>query len=190
MRMRALLAMSVALIATACSGPMIVNDADDNASDFFRHAAAGRDLRAVIVGNPFNVAKTVTDAAVVDSMQGRFTGAPTHLTTAPGDNNHRPQARVVVVLDADAGMSGRKVCKSSDPAHEVAGTRSGERLRVLAAFCESGLSYAEARGSIPRPADPGDPAFRALLGSMAYMLIPSERPKSDDNSPVLILSMH
>ncbi len=169
-----------ALLAAACSGPRFVTDYRGGVEMFFAHAAGGKDLRAVIVGNPFPVLKAETDAYTVAAMQGRFRGPVTNLTTTPSQNSHLP-ARVFVIFDPSPGLHPPAVCTVRNP-ETLPRIAPTERLHLMVTFCEGDTLYAEVRGSAPRPASPTDPAFANLLSQAAFVLIPQDKQFGSDRN--------
>jgi hypothetical protein len=80
----------------------------------FGYAAGGRDLRVIIVGNPFGGDQAAFGRVVTDAMQGRNLGPQTNFTTTPGPSA-REIYRVVMVFDPPNGLSADTTCQS-DPA--------------------------------------------------------------------------
>lgn len=172
MRFRLVWILAALLALPSCSGPVIINDYQGGIIHFFQYAASGRDLRAVIVGTLFNEPKAVSDARVINAMQGRFGGVVTNLTTTPSANS-RPQARLYVILDHFVGLHAASLCRNPNP-ELVPRYSAPDRMRALLAFCEGDTLYAEAQGSIPRPASAWDRSVDQLLSSLASVLIPQD----------------
>ncbi|TSD82293.1 hypothetical protein FFK22_042030, partial [Mycobacterium sp. KBS0706] len=88
MRLRKIVVIS-ALVASGCSGPrVVVEDVNPlySRTEFFA-AADGRDLRTIVLGNPFGV--SAFDGAVTGIMTSTPVGPKTRFTTNPGPSANR-----------------------------------------------------------------------------------------------------
>lgn len=141
----------------------------------FGYAAGGRDLRVVIVGNPFGGDQSALDRSVTNAMQGRNFGQETNFTTTPGPSA-REMYRVVIVFDPPIGIGGDTVC-STDPATLPPTAGGGEAVVLAAAFCRSERALTSVRGDIGRAAGPEDPAFVALIEQVTRDLFPPKQRK-------------
>ncbi|MBE9553733.1 MAG: hypothetical protein IMF05_09760, partial [Proteobacteria bacterium] len=86
MRIRhCLLAAALAVAACAAGGVRLTQQeiAPSYSPGEFAYAGAGRDMRVVVVGNPFGGDRAVFERAVTDAMQGRHWGQRTNFTTTP-----------------------------------------------------------------------------------------------------------
>ena len=135
----------------------------------FSHGAGGRDMRTVILGNPFALPK---DEAVIDSIQGMNNGPVTHFTTRPSADARAPY-RIVILFEPPKTLVYRHLC--GDAAALQSAARDG-RLRVSIAFCVNDSLYAHVDSSIPSTDSPHDPAFRKMMARATFLLIPSVDP--------------
>ena len=138
----------------------------------FSHGAGGRDMRTVILGNPFAMPKDEADEAVIDSIQGMNNGPVTHFTTRPSADALAPY-RIVILFEPPKTLVYRHLC--GDAAALESEARDG-RLRVSIAFCVNDSLYAHVDSSIPRADSPHDPAFRKMMGRATFLLIPPVDP--------------
>ncbi|MDP6805207.1 MAG: hypothetical protein QF902_07720 [Rhodospirillales bacterium] len=138
----------------------------------FNYGAGGRDLRTVVLGNPFAMPKVVIDEAVIDSIQGMNNGPVTHFTIAPS-NDARAPYRVVILFDPPKTLAWRDLCGNAAALESVA---RDARLRVSIAFCVNEPLYAHVDSSIPSADSPDDPAFRKMMGRATFLLIPPRDP--------------
>ena len=130
----------------------------------FRYAAAGRDFRTMIYGNPTVASKDAFDDAVIAAMQGRNWGPRTNFTTTPSENA-REAYRVVMIFSGDRYFGGDAACRDVD---ESALAPVSDWVELQSAFCfrDQALSYAHVRTAAFRaPDDPrlGDAVSQAVL---------------------------
>ncbi|MFQ5958728.1 MAG: hypothetical protein ACE5LF_05100 [Alphaproteobacteria bacterium] len=172
-----------ALLLAACAGGVQVTHVEHEAANFpdvFRYAAADRDLRTQIYGNPTGAPVETFNSAVVAAMQGRNGGARTHFTTAPSASA-RDGYRVVLAFSRDPLLSGRAVCLGVAPEALAAAT---DTAHLRAAFCyrERALAYVELASD--SWASPSDPRLARTVGSAVWQLFPPydpDRPNNDGN---------
>lgn len=121
-------------------------------------------------GAPFARGLALDGAAFARDVTTAFT-IPTLRFTA--DKAAAPQSdhRLVWAFDAPEALKLEALCAGGVPASVV---RKAEIVQVTAAYCHEGRLYAVARGSVTRPRDAGDPAWRQLVQQIARHLI-SER---------------
>ncbi len=136
----------------------------------FGLAAGGRDLRVVIVGNPFAGDRAAFEQAVIDAMQGRNLGQQTNFTTTPGPDANETY-RVVLVFGAPADLTGTQVC-ASDPPGVSPGPYGGGRLDLFAVFCRASEAVSQLAAVIQGADGPGDPLFVELVGQTTRGLFP------------------
>ncbi len=161
-----------ALVLPACGGDVISGAIHRaGASDHFA-ASGGRDLKTVIIGNPFKQSKEQADAAIVAAMQGHHPGPRTRFTTTPG-----PSAigvyRITIMFDPPRTADAADLCSGQ----AGAATAAAQGFRLLAAFCadEWPLTSVDALvGSRFESAD--HPAVHRLIAEVMRELIPAEDP--------------
>ncbi len=181
-----LAALAAALFIAACGTQIydvqfLAGEYGDSERSAFRYAGADRDFETVIIGNPFDVPKLVTDRAVIDAMQGRDKGMNTRFSTAPR-NPYRP-FRIVMAFNPDPANGIRALCH--DPAAVGSGA-GGDRLVLAAAFCYGRKLEFSVGSSMPAMASPHDPGFRRMVGRLLYHFVPYEsmiddEPDDDDD---------
>ena len=171
---------SVLLLAPAACGDQVVRvggqmmSGSYNAGEF-GYAAGERDLRVVIVGNPFRGERIAFERVVTDAMRGRNHGQKTNFTTSPGPSA-RKEYRVVMVFNPQANLIGDKVCQG-DPLALPTTAGEGTAVSLVAVSCRSDRSLAQVRGDIDTAAGPDDPIFGALVGQSTRALFPNNRRK-------------
>lgn len=169
---------AVALATSACSGEIMTSQLHRANSDgFFSYGAGTGEMWTVVVGNPFPVSKDTLDQIVTQALEKNHNGPMTHFTTTPskpGNDN----IRVVVALNTPPSMdNGRTLC--GDPAAIPTGS-TGERLRATVGFCIDSDLYSSVNISTPAVASPADPAFKHMIASAMWQLIPARDPLSTD----------
>jgi hypothetical protein len=181
---RPILAVAVAVagsVAVAgCASAVLMQSSNDTQTTpgllgTFIYAGAGRDMRTVILGNPFSAPQAEVDRLITDAMQGRNNGPPTHFTTTPAENA-RAGYSVVMMFDPPRGMPKKNICDDTGrPIPEP----PGERIRLLTGFCAGGELLSWVVASISRVAAPSDPAFADMVSQSTRNLIPSRDDDAD-----------
>ena len=167
-----------AALLAGCTGEIMQSRIErPSALNYFQYAAAPGETRAVVVGNPFPVAKQVVDRAVVDAMQRNHNGPMTHFTTQPGPDAH-PNYRIVMAFNTPVGFHPYALCRNPDAISSRPG--GGARVQVLAGFCVADKLYSQAKVSAPAMASPGDPRFAQMIRSAMWELVPREDPFDKD----------
>jgi len=138
----------------------------------FAYAGGGRDLRVVVVGNPFGGDQAVFEKMVTDAMQGQHWGQTVNFTTDPGADA-RIRYRVVLLFNPPRALNSLKLC--SESASALPSASVGQAIELFAAFCHGKRLRTGIKGHIAGAAGPGDPAFRALVGQVTNGLFPPDR---------------
>lgn len=138
----------------------------------FAYAGASRDMRVVIVGNPFGGDRAAFETAVTGAMQGQHWGQRTHFTTTPGPSA-RDRYRVVMLFDPPRSLNSARLCH--DDASTLPSESTAEGITLFAAFCRRKRSRTEIKGYISGAAGADDPAFRSLVGQVTNGLFPPDR---------------
>lgn len=138
----------------------------------FAYVGAGRDLRVVVVGNPFGADRAAFETAVTGAMQGRHWGQRTNFTTTPGPSA-RARYRVVLLFNPPRSLNGARLCHD-DPSILPSQT-TADGIVLFAAFCRGKRSRTEIKGYVSGAAGPDDPAFRELVGQVTNGLFPPNR---------------
>jgi len=164
------------LAVAGCAGMSMVSPPNYGrySSSDFAWAAGGRDLRVVVRGNPSSLPDPVFRQQVVDAMQGKNPGPPTHFTLTP-DASARPDYRVVLVFDAPGTLAGYEVCRGDPPVDVVA--PRGRPVRVAAAFCWRDEALSDTGASAPALGPDPRPQLETLMGSLIPTLLPLENPR-------------
>ena len=140
----------------------------------FAYGAADRDLRVVIVGNPFGGDSQAFGTAVTDAMQGQHFGQHTNFTTTPGPEA-RLAYRVVLVFGPPAGMNAARQCR--EEALAVQTVRTNDQIELSGAFCRGDNPMTRIRGRVSGAANAQDPAFQALVCQVTNGLFPPDRER-------------
>ncbi|MHC4984223.1 MAG: hypothetical protein ACYTF6_13785 [Planctomycetota bacterium] len=138
----------------------------------FAYAGAGRDMRVVVIGNPFRDDRASFERAVTDAMQGQHWGQRTNFTTTPGPGASK-RYRVVMLFNPPRSLGGARLCR--EDSSKLPTESAGEGITLFAAFCRRKRTRTEIKGYITGVAGPDDPAFRALVGQVTNGLFPPDR---------------
>lgn len=171
-------ALALCALAAACTNERVVAGQPSSAytQAEVSYAASDRDLRVVILGNPFGVDPQSFGRLVTDDMQNHIIGVKTHFTTTP-NATARPDYRVVLAFNPTQTMLNSYLC-SGQP---IQTSPPGGPIVLLGAFCRGGGALSTATGWLDRPQGPTDPDFRHLISDMTYALFPSS--SSDAGCP-------
>lgn len=173
-----------------CSGVDQVNQTE--VSGTYTAAAVSdavfdRDLKTVVIGDPFAtaatpVAKPAFDQAVVDLLTSAGTRPATHYTTTPGATA-KPDYRIVLAFNTAAKRPAGQLCMAADPAASETvlapppGTGPVD-VSVQAALCHGGGAMTAANGVVSAVSGPDAPGFRHLLWDVGYSLFPVNDSRS------------
>ncbi|MGC2856563.1 hypothetical protein ACM64Y_13905 [Novispirillum sp. DQ9] len=129
---------------------------------FLAGIAAAGPLLVETVGPdiPREVARFTADT-VAAALKGRMVAT----TPDPARATH-PEFRVRVTYDAPASFNPNRLCAGEVPVAE----RTGDRLQVLAVFCQGEVLHAALIGSAPRPGSLTDDSVGKLLAQMARQM--------------------
>lgn len=182
---RAAVAVVVASVLAACSGPRMIWDHHSaEIGSYYRYAAQDGRVTAVIAGAPFAGSEAATREAVVQAMASGMQGHP-QAAFVPWDRESPLQEPYfVVALNAAVTQQAWKLCGLV--VEEPADTVVQRDLRMTMAFCAAGRLLSEVEAILPHPAGPEDPAFRNVLQEAMGRLVPlreTKGPESDDLRP-------
>ena len=174
---------AVALMTGACSGEIMTSRLHlANSDSFFQYGASPGEMLTIVVGNPFSVSRDVLDRAVTGAMQNNHNGPMTHFTTTPGAKAHLDY-RIVIAFGTPPSMEASTLCGNPDAI--PTGRRPADRLQAEVGFCGASDLYSSVNISMPAVASPNDPAFRHMIASAMWQLIPSRDPLSNDEGSCL-----
>lgn len=163
-----------ALVALAIAAPVhayTIKSADIIGSytpeDVGHGANRGRDLPAIILGNPFQVPPDVTAQAVSQGMRNGRGGPAMSVQQAAV----APQ-RVIWQLDGGT-RTGAQICDRRNPLPAYAGASS---VQVVATYCRGDSAMTQVHGSIDGIANPQDPEFVNFIRQMTVNLFPPFNP--------------
>ena len=174
MRSTILLVIAILFTTSACGGVRLTQQEISAVytSNDFAYAAAGRDLRVVVVGNPFGGDRAEFDNAVTGYMQGNHWGQATNFTTTPGETA-RESYYVVMLFNPPKSFPGAKLCREKPADLPTEARDSG--VMLFGAFCLSNKSLTEIKGYIETAGGPADPNFGDLVASVTQGLFPPKR---------------
>lgn len=130
-------------------------------------ANRGRDLPAIILGNPFPVPAEVTAQAVSQGMRNGRSGPGMTVQTAA----LAPQ-RVIWQLDGGT-RTGAQICDRRAPLPAAVGTSS---VNVVATYCRGDQAMTQVYGTIDNVVDPLHPEFVNFIRQMTVNLFPPFNP--------------
>lgn len=164
-----ILAFSALVAVNACGAEIVLGDVwRAGAPGEFAAAAGGRDMRTLIVGNPFEETKSAVDAAITDAMQGHNHGPTTNFTTVPG-LSAAENYRITILFNPPPTIGPNSMCGDTDG---LIPESRGERLRLLIVFCSHGDPMSYVYGSTAAAKSATDPAVRHLMASVTRELVP------------------
>ncbi len=170
---------AAAIILSACSQTALVNQSylSDNYNPYLLSYAAKRGgMVTEIVGNPFQSDKASVDQTVTETFRDHHFGPDLEFLATPSDEatgEDREAFRVVVLFNPAPNANSAKLCSRNDRPQAPA---ASERLRVMAAFCNTDTRVSAASGSIGEVASPDDPAFKNMMKQVALALFPPQAP--------------
>lgn len=173
-KIAALLAATAAL--AACTGVTVSRVDHANQYNPFEAAAAGggdRQMRVVVLGNPFDTPQAELEGAVIAAMQDTNFGVPLNFALDPANPDTSRPFRVVMAFNPDGLRDPGKLCEATDV--KTASPTDG-RVTLMAAFCskESYLSHAIARaGDV---GGTGSKTFGDMIFQLTASLFPSRNP--------------
>jgi len=136
-------------------------------SDFFTYAAAGRDFKISVLGDPFAGKDAELTQTTITAFQRNYGHLNTRFTTTPNDTALPPYHIVVAYGDVLFGAE-NEVCQGKLGA--VPPSAPG-KLQILAVFCDDNAVTFN-RAMMPKPSGPNDPALADTLNLLAWRLIP------------------
>jgi hypothetical protein len=161
-RLLSLGAAALAALATACEdGPATVAGTwrSPAAWSSLVYATTQGPLLLEVLGDPFRLPAAEFRRTVADAMSRQTPGRPFAFTTRAEDAPHAT-FRVVVAFNPAPDLDPRKLC--GGPVAIMSG--GGDRVTLLAAFCEGETMLASVSGWVAKAADAEDRRFRQLLG--------------------------
>ena len=174
-KIAALLEATAAL--AACTGVTVSRVDRANQYNPFEAAAAGggdRQMRVVVLGNPFDTPQAELEGAVIAAMQDTNFGVPLNFALDPANPDTSRPFRVVMAFNPDGLRDPGKLCEATDGL-KTASPADG-RVTLMAAFCskESYLSHAIARaGDV---GGTGSKTFGDMIFQLTASLFPSRNP--------------
>jgi hypothetical protein len=156
-------AAAIAALTSACEdGPATVPGGWRSAAVWSSmvHASASGPLWLDVHGQPFAVAAGLADAVAV-AMTNQLVGRPLAFT-ARRDQADKPDFRVVLVFNPPANADPRDLCAGAI----VTTADPGDKITVLAAFCDKSGLLSSVQGWVAKVGGPNDPRFRRLLGQV------------------------
>ncbi|MBR9972939.1 hypothetical protein [Magnetospirillum sulfuroxidans] len=155
----------IAALTSACEdGPATVPGGWRSAAAWSSmvHASASGALWLDVHGHPFAAAEGVADAAAA-AMTNQLVGRQLAFT-ARRDQAGKPDFRVVLVFNPPANADPRDLC--AGVIATAAAADPGDKITVLAAFCDQSGLLSSVQGWVAKVGGPHDPRFRRLLGQV------------------------
>ena len=179
-------AMTVGLAALAgCAGQSTIYNSGISSAYrpyLYGYAAGGRDLRTVVLGNPFGLDQQQMEERLLAKFNARPTLLQrTHFTTDPGPSA-RPEFKVVLLFNR-AIVLPNQVCRAPD---QVPVADLGPTMRLTATFCQFGGYLSTVTGELENVSDIDDPRFERLVEQIVPLLFPPIDPTRDDEKRFLI----
>lgn len=169
-----------AMMLSACAQTALVNQSylSDNYNPYLLNYAAKRGgMVTEIVGNPFQGNKDTVDQSVTETFRDSHFGPDVDFLATSSEQatgEDREAFRVVVLFNPAPNANSAKLCSRTDRPQQPA----SERVRVMAAFCNTDTRVTAASGSVGGVASPDDPAFKSMMKQIALALFPPQAPDS------------
>ncbi|MCA1909995.1 MAG: hypothetical protein LDL39_16710 [Magnetospirillum sp.] len=125
------------------------------------HASAQGPLWVEIHGRPFAESQPGFGDKVAAAMTNQLVGRPLTLT-AHRDQAAKPEFKVVLAFNPPANADPRDLCAGS----VATAAQPGDKVTVLAAFCDKSGLLASVQGWVAKVGDVDDPRFRRLLAQV------------------------
>lgn len=169
-------------LLTACaggSGGVIYSRSLDSYNPEVRLYSASRGgMFLEVPNNPFALPADQVTRTIGRGLRGAPPGqAFDFFAEADKPEGFSSPYRLIVLLDAAPGAKSEVICKGQPQPTDATG---GSDMRVMMSLCVGERLMSNARGSVLRPAAPGDPAFINLLRRMAQVIMPRHDPNQDD----------
>ena len=132
-------------------------------------ANRGRDLPAVVYGNPFNAPAELTAKSVSQGMRNGRAGPSMNAQMAAV----APQ-RVIWQLDGGT-RTGSEICDRRSPLPVAQTGTAG--VNVVATYCRGDSAMTQVYGSIDNVTNPQDPEFIEFIRQMTVNLFPPFNPE-------------
>ena len=179
--------MAVLAVLTACTGVTVSSVDHAHQYDPFEATAAGggdRQMQVVVLGNPFDIAQTELEAAVIDAMQASSFGVPINFAIKPENPDPGRPFRVVLAFNPEGIRGPGKLCATGE-SPKSAGSTDG-RLTLMGAFCstDSYLRHAIARASDVGGA--GSETFDDIIFQLKTSMFPGRNPHDQSAGDVPI----
>ena len=190
-------AMGVLLSLGGCSVPILTQSGTpiSEIDGFYADGAADRDLKLLVHGNPFPMPQDGFDRVVETDVQIQTLRPLTHPQLRP-DSSAKPNYSLVYVFSPAPTLTGNDLClgrSDQGPASantfgaiELPGPAGEETVRVIGAFCVSGLARTEIVGQV-QATDAADPRFLDLMRQTMFALFrPDFKQSGAGNNSILV----
>lgn len=125
------------------------------------HASAQGPLWLEIHGRPFTEISPSLGDKVAAAMTNQLVGRPLTLTIHR-DQAPKPEFKVVLAFNPPANADPRDLCTGS----VATAAQPGDKVTVLAAFCDKNGMLASVQGWVAKVQDADDPRFKRLLAQV------------------------
>ncbi len=179
-------AAAIALTACATFGGVTISRENVAQSylpeELYVVATGDKELRAVIVGRPFDMPKDAFEAAVLASLEGKNFGPRLNLSTNP-QNEDKRKRHVVLAFNPASVQQADELCTRSANAETVENT--GGQLTVTGVYCAGDQYITQATARSGAVTGTNSAQFQQLMAQLAIALFPDENPhRRLDESPV------
>ncbi len=141
----------------------------------FFYAARGGEMLVEVRGEPFAISPERFADRVVTDMAGATRGPEVRFTTVSSGAGSAPY-RVVMMFNAGPAVLADEACAGTP----IQSSPNGNRVTLLAVFCNGDAALAESEGWAYDVAGPDDDKFRELVRQVAFALIPTHDYQEGD----------
>jgi len=162
--------LTVAGALSACAGaPKTYNQTSliSDPQSYYAYGASERDLKLVVVGNPFSQPANQVGEALASEMDAAQVGPGTHFTPNPGPSA-REGFRVVLAFNGADGE--HELCGAAADAKTLP---PSSNVHVTAALCEQGRLLTSVEGQVADVSGVNDPRVSSLMKQVALGLFPN-----------------
>lgn len=162
---------------TACTGVTVSRVDHANQYDPLEATAAGggdRQMRIVVLGNPFDIPQAQLEKAVVDALAANSFGVPINFAIDPENPDPSRPYRLVMAFNPDGLRDPGNLCKAVDDL-EI-DNNAGDKLTLMGAFCSTDLYLSHAIVRAGDVTGPRSETFDDMIFQLKTALFPGRNP--------------